>query len=125
MVANEALDRWTARALAMLLRGGTALAALIGLGGGIKYLIDHSGEVVALHVFHGEPSDFRSVGGILHGIAEDYGRAFVQLGVVILIAVPIARVALSGIGFAREHDRTYVVTSAIVFLLLLWGLFGG
>lgn len=125
MQAGSESDRWAARALAVLLRGGTALAALIGLVGGAKYLIDHAAETIDLHVFRGEPSEFRSVGGIIEGLMAGQGRAFVQLGVLILVAVPIARVVLSGFGFARERDRTYVASSALVLALLIWSLFGG
>ena len=125
MQPNSETDRWAARALAALLRGGTALAALIGLIGGAKYLIDHGTETIALHVFHGEPSEFRSVGGIIAGVMEEQGRALVQLGVLVLVAVPIARVVLSGFGFARERDRIYVASSVLVLALLLWSLLGG
>ena len=124
MPADNDADRWAARALATLLRGGTAAAAVIGLIGGVKYLIDHPAEKVALEVFHGVPGEFRSVRGIIEGVMAQQGRAFIQLGVLVLVAVPILRVILSGIGFAREGDGIYVASSVLVLALLLWSLLG-
>jgi uncharacterized membrane protein len=51
-------------------------------------------------------------------------EAVIQLGVVILIATPIARVLLSLVAFALQRDRTYVVVTLIVLVVLLSGLFG-
>jgi len=42
-----------------------------------------------------------------------------------LIATPIARVALSLVGFAFEHDRVYVIVTAIVLVTLIYGLVTG
>jgi uncharacterized membrane protein len=49
----------------------------------------------------------------------------IQLGLLLLVATPIARVALSLIGFFRQGDRKYVVITAIVLGILLFSLVGG
>jgi uncharacterized membrane protein len=49
----------------------------------------------------------------------------IQIGILLLIATPILRVAFSLIGFALERDRKYVMITAIVLTLLLCGLIGG
>jgi uncharacterized membrane protein len=41
-----------------------------------------------------------------------------------LIATPIARVLLSLVACALQRDRTYVVVTLIVLVVLLSGLFG-
>ena len=41
-----------------------------------------------------------------------------------MIATPIARVALSLLAFVKQHDRTYIVVTAIVLGLLLYSLTG-
>ena len=38
-----------------------------------------------------------------------------QLGLLLLILTPVARVAFSLAGFALEHDRTYVVLTSSCF----------
>jgi uncharacterized membrane protein len=45
-----------------------------------------------------------------------------QLGLLILIATPLARVAFSVAAFATEHDWTYVAVTLIVLAVLLYGL---
>jgi uncharacterized membrane protein len=47
----------------------------------------------------------------------------VQLGLVLLIATPVARVALTLGAFLVQRDRLYMVLTAIVLVLLLVGLF--
>jgi len=48
----------------------------------------------------------------------------IQLGLLLLIATPIARVALSLVAFVKQHDRTYIVVTTIVLVLLLYSLTG-
>jgi uncharacterized membrane protein len=47
-----------------------------------------------------------------------------QLGLLLLIATPIARVAFSAVAFAIEGDKMYVLFTLIVFGVLLYSLFG-
>ena len=54
----------------------------------------------------------------LHGRA----RSIIQLGLLLLIATPVARVVLAAVGFAFERDRFYVFVSLIVFAVLLYSL---
>lgn len=49
---------------------------------------------------------------------------FATLGVFALIALPIVRVALSIILFAREKNILYICITAIVFINLLIALLG-
>jgi uncharacterized membrane protein len=48
--------------------------------------------------------------------------AIIQLGILILIATPVARVAFSVFAFAEERDWMYVVVTLIVLALLLFSL---
>jgi uncharacterized membrane protein len=52
------------------------------------------------------------------------GLGLMAIGVLILLATPIFRVALLIVVFAREHDRLYTVISAIVLAVLIFGLHG-
>ena len=45
-----------------------------------------------------------------------------QFGLLLLIATPVARVAMAVVGFALERDRLYVVVSLIVLTVLLLSL---
>lgn len=110
--------------LGNLLRGGVLLSALVVLIGGIVYLLRHGHAQVDFRLFHGEPADLRDTRGIVRDTLALRGRGIIQLGLLILIATPVARVAFSIFGFAEERDRMYVVFTLIVFSILLYSLLG-
>ncbi len=66
-----------------------------------------------------------SIGDVARGVRELHGQAIVMLGILLLIATPIVRVAISVFLFAAEHDRRYVVITATVLVLLLISLVTG
>lgn len=110
--------------LGNLLRYGVILAATVVTIGGIFYLINHGTEAVHYHHFRGEPQDFRAFGSIIHdAFTLKEWRSVIQLGLLILLAVPVLRVAFSAYGFARQSDRTYVIITLVVLAVLLWSLF--
>ena len=108
-----------------LLRAGVVLAASVVLVGGLVYLLRHGAAQPGFHVFRGEPADLRSIRGILAEAFTLRGRGIIQLGLLLLIATPVARVAFSVYAFARQGDRTYVVVTLIVLTVLLYSLAGG
>jgi len=108
-----------------LLRTGVVLAAAIVLVGGVVYLTRHRVPVTDYRVFQGEPGDLRSVSGIFHEALEFHGRGLIQLGLLVLIATPVARVAFSFFAFLYERDWTYVLVTLFVLGLLVYSLFGG
>jgi uncharacterized membrane protein len=108
-----------------LLRVGVMLAAVVVFGGGALYLIRHGASSPDYRVFHGEPADLRSVPGVVTEALSLQGRGIIQLGLLLLIATPIARVAFSVFAFAQQRDRTYVVVTLVVFGILLYSLLGG
>jgi uncharacterized membrane protein len=67
-------------------------AAVIVLAGGIVFLLHHGLASPDLKAFQGETSDLRSVGGIIAGALAGHGRGLIQLGLLVLIATPVARV---------------------------------
>jgi uncharacterized membrane protein len=111
--------------LGTLLRVGVLLAAAVVLAGGVLYLARHGREIEPFHVFHGEPPELRSVAGIVHATAAGEARATIQLGLLLLIATPVARVAFSLVLFALQRDHVYTAVTAVVLTLLLASLAGG
>jgi uncharacterized membrane protein len=107
-----------------LLRIGVLIAAAVTLVGGLVYLWHNAGAVVDYSTFQGVAGGLTSIRGILRGVVTLDSRSIVQLGIVLLIATPVARVALSLLGFVRQRDRTYVVVTTIVLVILLFGLSG-
>ena len=106
-----------------LLQAGVILASIVVIIGGTFLLARHGAEGAAFSVFRGDSSPLRSVGATLHGALHGDPGAIVQLGLVLLIATPVARVALTLAAFVAQRDRLYVAMTALVLLLLLVGLF--
>ena len=108
-----------------LLRAGVVLAAAITLLGGALYLARYGGARADYRVFAGQPAELRSVRSVVAGALALRGQWVIQLGLLVLIATPIARVAFALLAFARQRDGIYVAVSALVLAVLLFSLFGG
>lgn len=106
-----------------LLRAGTLSSAFVILLGGVLYLAQHSHDRPDYHTFRGAPTGLDTLSGILSGAVHGQSLAIIQLGLLMLIATPIARVLFSVIAFLAERDYLYVVVSAIVLAVLLYSLF--
>jgi uncharacterized membrane protein len=117
-------DRRIEIILGNLLRAGVMLSALIVLSGACVYLWRHGHEQANYRVFVGEPSEFRTIPGVLKSVMHGRGRGLIQLGLLFLIATPIARVCLSVVGFSIERDRLYIVCTLIVLAILLYSFVG-
>jgi uncharacterized membrane protein len=112
--------------LAQLLRAGVILSAVVVLAGGFMYLTQKGRDKArGLHEWHGEPSEMRSLGGILHAVTTGDSASIIQLGLILLIATPIARVITSVFVFALERDYLYIAFTLIVLAILLYSLAGG
>jgi len=112
-------------ALGRLLQTGVILAAAVVLAGGIVYLIRHGGSRPEYRSFISEPKTYRDISAMLRAGFNGSGRAIIQLGLLLLIATPVARVAWSVYAFFRERDNVYVVATVIVLSLLMFSIFAG
>jgi len=110
------------RLVSGVLRGGVLAAAAITAAGGMLYLARHAGDRVAYGTFNGEPAGLRSLSGIVLGASTFRAEWIIAAGLLLLIATPIARVAVLLAVFARERDRLYVAVSAIVLAVLMMSL---
>jgi len=124
MTTTQWTDRRVETIVGNLLRTGVLLSAAIILAGGLIFLVRHATEPANYRIFRGEPSDLRHVRGIVRTAAALRGRGIIQLGLLLLIATPIARVAFSLFGFAEENDRMYMAFTAIVLVILVYSLVG-
>jgi uncharacterized membrane protein len=124
MAEPELNERRVAVILAHLLRTGVILSAVVVAVGGLAFLIRHGAAAPQYHAFRGEPTDLRSLSGIVADALALSSRGWIQLGLILLILTPIARVAFSVFAFARQRDRAYVGVTLIVLGLLLYSLAG-
>jgi uncharacterized membrane protein len=105
-----------------LLQAGVLLASAVVLIGGTLYLKANAHHPVNYRNFASEPSNLREPVQLLHLLAQGNAAAIIQLGVLLLIATPIARVIFAVAGFALERDRLYILVSLIVLAVLIFGL---
>jgi len=105
-----------------LLRAGVLLAAAVVFAGGVLYLFQHGASPVNYRTFAAGGADIRTLPGIVKSAAHFQSEGLMQLGLLLLIATPVARVALAAVGFYLERDRMYVVVSLIVLGVLLFSL---
>jgi uncharacterized membrane protein len=117
-------DRKIEETVGNLLRAGVLLSAVVVLTGGVIYLFRHGFSPADYSVFRGEPPDYKSLPGIFRGAMAVRGRAIIQLGLVLLILTPVARVAFSIIGFMEEEDHMYTSFTIFVLVILLYSLLG-
>jgi uncharacterized membrane protein len=122
---NVLSDQRVEEIIGDLLRAGVAIADSIVLLGGVIYLARHGAEAPSYRMFVGEPADLRGVSGIIADARAMSGRGIIQLGLLLLVATPVARVIFSVAAFALQRDRIYVVITMIVLAVLGGSLFGG
>jgi uncharacterized membrane protein len=109
--------------ISRMLRAGVSAAALVVLAGCILYLSQAHGIEADYRHFHGVPAPADRVAPIFEGIRHLDSRSIIQLGILLLIATPILRVAYCVFGFAAQRDKLYVLVSTIVLLVLLYSFF--
>ena len=108
-----------------LLQAGVLLAAAVVIVGAAAVLVQHGGAAPSFGEFLGTAPGLRSVVGIVRGALAFDAPSIVQLGLVLLIATPVARVALTLVTFALQRDRLYVVITTVVLAVLAYGLLWG
>lgn len=121
---NQWTDHKIEQIIGQLLRAGVMLAALVVLSGGVIYLVQHASAHEDYSKFHGTPENLRSVSGIVNETLTGHSVGIIQLGLLLLVLTPIARVVFSAIGFMEERDRMYVVITLIVLAVLIFSLLG-
>jgi uncharacterized membrane protein len=106
-----------------LLRFGVITSLLVVVAGTIVSFMHHPdyfSQAPALERAVAPGAAFpHSIAAVWRGLHEDSGQAIVVAGLLLLIATPVMRVAVSIFAFGFEHDRRYVVITSIVLALLI------
>jgi uncharacterized membrane protein len=109
-----------------LLRIGVMASALIVVSGGMLHLIREGRQPAPdLHEFHKEPEKLRNPVHILREAESLHELGFIMLGLLLLIATPVARVIFSIAAFALQRDYLYVFFTLLVLSVLVYSLFSG
>lgn len=108
----------------ILVRIMVFFAAVIVLMGAAVYLVKSGHGSPRYHEFQMERVDVSSLKGIIREAMKFDGRGIIQLGILLLITIPIARVAVFALTFILQRDRLYFVVTLIVFGILIFSLLG-
>ena len=109
----------------LLLRYGVILSCATTFLGGIVYFMQHSTSITDYspvpqgEPFPGTPDYLRTLSTILPRVWAFDGAAIIQLGICLLIATPIIRVAFSAVAFLIERDYLYVGITLLVLAIIL------
>ncbi len=117
---SAANKHFTADVIGWILRCGVVLSAGIILIG-LLLMLAHTGGLSqqSLQLFP------HTLGQVWQGLLALQPQAIIALGLLLLIATQVLSVTASVIGFALEHDRSYVVIALIVLATLVMSFWLG
>ena len=110
--------------LGKLLIVGVMIAALTVLAGGVWFVSEYSDQRPDYSHFRATPASYHSFSAVFEGLSLGQSRGLIEVGLLLLIATPIARVLFSLILFARASDYVYCGISLVVLAVLLYSLAG-
>jgi len=108
--------------LGRLLRWGVLLAAMVVFVGGVWFVAESYDVPQNYRTFRGEPAELRAAPEIVRHAIALQPLGLIQLGLLLLVATPVARVLFSVLGFALERDWLYVAITLLVLALLVYTL---
>ena len=101
-----------------ILRGGVILSSAAVAFGGFIYLFTERNRHPNYLVFRNEQPHYGSILHIFKSACNLEGAPIMLLGLVVLIATPIARLIGAAVGFLLEKDYVYVVISLAVLAII-------
>ena len=113
--------------IAQLLRWGVVISfVIVALGIGAVVVTGQTGshqirldDLDSIVQYRVSPDFPNLLGAVLSGVIVLKPYAIIALGLLVLIAIPVVRVAVSVVAFALERDWQYVVITAFVLGMLL------
>ena len=110
-------------AITALLRTGVLLSVGIIAAGLVMTFVNHPdyfSSRQALGRLTSPGTHFpNTISEVIAGVRRGSGQAIMAAGLLVLIATPVARVALSIVIFVIERDRIYAAITTAVFAILM------
>jgi len=121
-VTPEHPSRAVERVISRLLQVGVLTSMVLVAGGTVVSFARHPDYLTdppALTRLTRPGAAFpHTLGDVARGVRTGRGQALVTVGLLLLIATPVVRVAVSVVAFALERDARYVAITALVLALL-------
>ncbi len=110
--------RW----MSALLRGGLLTSLVLLVGALLAYALIHPDLTLAQAIGANPILRFLELPGLGSGLASGDPAAYLTLGLIVLVATPILRVASGFYYFRHGHERGMEAITLTVLALLLFGL---
>ncbi|MCE9589841.1 MAG: DUF1634 domain-containing protein [Planctomycetes bacterium] len=111
-----------------LLRLGVIVSlTLVTLGTLVTFIGDRDRpDAASLDVLHLTQTRFpHTLTSVLREAAAFHGPGLVMLGILVLVATPVARVVAAVALFTAERDRIYIALTTVVLIMLVVSFFLG
>lgn len=117
------------RIISVVLRSGVALSLTLIAAGTILSFVHHPTYVRSAddlrHLTWPGAAFPHTLHDVVQGLRVWHGQAVVVVGLLVLVATPVARVAISIVLFFLTRDRAFVIITTVVLALLLLSFFLG
>ncbi len=120
IMSDEKMDQ----IIGNLLRVAVIISAAFVLTGSVIYLMRHGFEMPEYSVFSGVPRNLRDLREIIDIAWQIRSVGIIQLGLLLLIATPVARVIFSVFAFMIQRDYMYALVTSIVLAVLILSIAG-
>jgi uncharacterized membrane protein len=110
------LLRWGVTLSFVIIAIGIVAVVFTGQTGYDQIRLDDVNGIVQYHLKPGFPD---TLGDVFAGLGKSKPYAIIVLGLLVLITIPVLRVAVSIIAFARERDWLYASITTLVLAVLL------
>jgi len=107
---------------ARIVRIAVICASVLAVSGGIFYFFHFGSTIPSYEKFLGEPAYLTTIHGVIGGALHADFRAVMQLGVIVLLLIPLCRVTVFFGTFLLQHDWLYSIFSLVVLSILLFAL---
>lgn len=110
------------RGLGLLLRVGVLVAMAFFALGALEYALRHPHTGLIAAVNANPIGSYLSLSGLYQGLLAGHAQPIIVLGLLVLVATTVLRVAIAAAYFAGRGERESAVLGGLVTGLLLVGL---
>jgi uncharacterized membrane protein len=118
-------DELIAAGIIKILRAGVIASTAIVLIGCAIYLWDFGLQLLEAGRVPNEQETLSDLKSVINSTLTGHGRGIMQLGILVLIGTPIARVAYCFFAYLKQGDRAYTIITGVVLFVLCYSLLVG
>lgn len=105
-----------------ILRGGLLLSLAILVASLVAFILRHPGDSASTVIGSNPVLQYLNLPGLVTGLVQGHTEAYLTLGLLVLLATPVLRVATGFYYFEKMHDRGLSAITLTVLALILVGI---